>query len=91
MKTCFRQSAAAPAAASGNEPVLEIRGLRIGLPKGGDRADAVADVSFSVAPGEIAHATFRADRPGGDFAWLVDGAPSGRFAVSGSHLEEGRR
>jgi peptide/nickel transport system ATP-binding protein len=44
---------AAPAAASGNEPVLEIRGLRIGLPKGGDRADAVADVSFSVAPGEI--------------------------------------
>jgi len=44
---------AAPAAGSGNEPVLEIRGLRIGLPKGGDRADAVADVSFTVAPGEI--------------------------------------
>ncbi len=44
-----------------------------------------------VAPGEIAHATFRADRPGSDFAWLVDGAPSGRFAVTGSHLEDGRQ
>lgn len=44
-----------------------------------------------VAPGEIAHATFRADRPGADFAWLVDGAPSGRFAVTGSHLEDGRQ
>ncbi|MEK7347878.1 MAG: hypothetical protein AABZ94_03335 [Candidatus Eisenbacteria bacterium] len=44
-----------------------------------------------VAPGEIAHATFRADRPGGDFAWLVDGVPTGHFAVSGSHLEEGRQ
>jgi hypothetical protein len=44
-----------------------------------------------VAPAEIAHATFRADRPGGDFAWLVDGTPSRRFAVSGPHLDEGRR
>ena len=44
-----------------------------------------------VAPSEIAHATFRADRPGGDFAWLVDGTPSGRFAVSGPHLDEGRQ
>ena len=44
-----------------------------------------------VEPTEIVHATFRADRPGGDFAWLVDGVPSGRFAVSGPHLDEGRR
>lgn len=42
-------------------------------------------------PGETAHAAFRADRPGGDLAWLVDGTPTGRFAVSGSHLDEGRR
>ena len=34
-------------------PVLEIRGLRIALPKDGDRAEAVSDVSFSVAAGEI--------------------------------------
>ncbi len=37
----------------GRAPILDIRGLRIGLPKGGDRDDAVAGVSFSVAPGEI--------------------------------------
>ncbi|HEU4725607.1 MAG TPA: hypothetical protein VFU59_09980 [Candidatus Eisenbacteria bacterium] len=41
-----------------------------------------------VVPGEIAHATIRADRPGGDLAWLVDGNPAGRFAVTGSHLDE---
>jgi peptide/nickel transport system ATP-binding protein len=34
-------------------PVLEISGLSISLPGGGDRAHAVQDVSFSVAPGEI--------------------------------------
>ncbi len=49
------RNGAAPAdgASSGQEPVLEIRGLRIGLPKGSDRADAVVNVSFTVAPGEI--------------------------------------
>jgi len=31
------------------------------------------------------------DRPGDDFPWLVDGRPSGRFVVAGSHLEDGRR
>jgi peptide/nickel transport system ATP-binding protein len=34
-------------------PVLEVKDLRIGLPSGGDRADAVAGVSFHVDPGEI--------------------------------------
>jgi len=34
---------------------------------------------------------FLADRPGEDFAWVVDGRPAGRFAVTGSHLEEGHR
>jgi peptide/nickel transport system ATP-binding protein len=38
---------------SGAGPVLDIRGLRIALPKGGDRPEAVSDVSFSVAAGEI--------------------------------------
>ena len=41
-----------------------------------------------VTPGEFAHAILRADRPGSDLAWLVDGTPTGRFAVTGSHLEE---
>jgi peptide/nickel transport system ATP-binding protein len=34
-------------------PVLELKNLSIGLPKGSDRANAVSDVSLSVAPGEI--------------------------------------
>ena len=34
-------------------PVLELKNLSIGLPKGGDRANAVSDVSLTVAPGEI--------------------------------------
>jgi peptide/nickel transport system ATP-binding protein len=34
-------------------PVLEVRGLTIGLPSGGDRATAVREVSFTVGRGEI--------------------------------------
>ena len=34
-------------------PVLSISGLTVGLPSGGDRANAVEDISFSVGPGEI--------------------------------------
>jgi peptide/nickel transport system ATP-binding protein len=34
-------------------PVLEVRSLTVGLPAGGDRAIAVADVSFQVGRGEI--------------------------------------
>jgi len=34
-------------------PVLEVRDLSIALPRGGDRPNAVSQVSFSVAPGEI--------------------------------------
>ncbi|QCI66573.1 ABC transporter ATP-binding protein [Phreatobacter stygius] len=34
-------------------PVLDIRNLSVRLPKGGDRAHAVDNVSFSVNPGEI--------------------------------------
>jgi hypothetical protein len=35
--------------------------------------------------------SFFADRPGDDFAWIVDGEPRGRLAVTGSHLIEGHR
>jgi hypothetical protein len=41
--------------------------------------------------GEIREHEFLADRPGEDFAWLVDGEPRGRLAVTGSHLVEGHR
>jgi hypothetical protein len=34
---------------------------------------------------------FLADRPGEDFAWVLDGIPTGRFAVTGSHLMDGHR
>jgi hypothetical protein len=51
-----------------------------------DRVSAPA-----VAPGETLRVEFLADRPGEDFAWLVDGRPCGRLAVAGSHLVEGHR
>lgn len=34
---------------------------------------------------------FLADRPGDDFAWVVNDRPAGRLVVSGSHLVEGHR
>jgi hypothetical protein len=34
---------------------------------------------------------FLADRPGEQFAWLVDGQPRGRLDIAGSHLVEGHR
>ncbi|MGL6112836.1 MAG: ABC transporter ATP-binding protein, partial [Rubrivivax sp.] len=40
-------------AADTQAPVLELKNLSIGLPKGSDRDNAVTDVSLSVAPGEI--------------------------------------
>jgi len=49
----------------------------------GDRLDLL------VAPGRTGRSVFRAERPGQEFVWLVDGVPSGRFIVTGSHLIEG--
>ena len=51
-----------------------------------DRIDIPA-----LAPGGVWTGEFLADRPGDDFAWLLDGRPAGRFAVTGSHLVEGHR
>lgn len=47
--------------------------------------------STAIEPGETREHGFLADRPGEDFAWLLDGAPRGRLAVTGSHLVEGHR
>ncbi len=46
---------------------------------------------LTLGPGESARREFVADRPGEDFAWLVDGSPQGRFEVAGSHLAEGHQ
>jgi hypothetical protein len=40
----------------------------------------------SLAAGETRVLEFVADRPGEDFTWLINGQPSGRFVVTGSHL-----
>jgi hypothetical protein len=45
----------------------------------------------SLAPGETRRLSFLVDRPGDDFAWLVQGRPAGRLSVTGSHLIEGHR
>jgi peptide/nickel transport system ATP-binding protein len=36
-----------------NDNVLEVKNLTVSLPKSGDRANAVENISFTVAPGEI--------------------------------------
>ena len=48
-------------------------------------------ISKRIGARETAVILFRADRPGEDFAWLVDGRPAGRLVVAGSHLEEGHQ
>ena len=51
-----------------------------------DRIAAAYVPSDSVWRGE-----FVADRPGEDFAWMLEGTPVGRLRVTGSHLVEGHR
>ncbi len=60
--------------------------VRLSLAGYEDRLPAAA-----IAPGATWRGEFLADRPGEDFAWLVDGQLMGRFAVTGSHLLEGHR
>lgn len=47
--------------------------------------------AHTLAPGETWRAEFLADRPGDDFAWMVNGQPAARLSVAGSHLVEGHR
>lgn len=44
-----------------------------------------------IRPDSVWRGRFLADRPGDDFAWMVEGEPLGRLAVQGSHLVEGHR
>jgi hypothetical protein len=62
------------------------RGVRLSLAGYQDRL-AIPEL----APGSSWTGEFFADRPGEDFAWLIDGVPAGRLAVTGSHLVEGHR
>ena len=39
-------------AETATQPVVEVRGLTVRLPKGGDRVNAVEDINFSIAPRE---------------------------------------
>jgi hypothetical protein len=45
----------------------------------------------ALEPGNTWSGEFSADRPGEDFAWILDGLPVARLAVTGSHLVEGHR
>ena len=44
-----------------------------------------------VPPDSTWRGEFVADRPGEDFAWMLEGQPVGRLQVTGSHLVEGHR
>lgn len=44
-----------------------------------------------VPPDSAWRGEFVADRPGEDFAWMLEGTPVGRLEVRGSHLVEGHR
>ncbi len=68
---------------------LMLRAVNLGtLPRTLSLSGYEERLRLVVTPGEFAHAILRADRPGSDLAWLVNGTPTGRFAVTGSHLEE---
>jgi hypothetical protein len=60
--------------------------VEIALPGYEDRLPAV-----TIEPGETWTGELQADRPGEDFAWMVNGKPAGRLVVAGSHLVEGHQ
>ena len=81
---------AASVVSNGTRVHLEIigrgrRAVRMSLSGYQDR------VALAIAPGETARVVFTTDRPGQDFAWLMDSVPVGRVEVTGSHLVEGHR
>jgi hypothetical protein len=60
------------------------REARISLPGYEDRLAPI-----SVAPGSTWSGSFVADRPGDDFAWMLDDRPAAKLEVEGSHLVDG--
>lgn len=72
--------------------------VRLRIENAGDAARTLVLAGYedrlsppTLAPGAVWSGEFVADRPGEDFAWLVNGQPAGRLAVTGSHLIEGHR
>jgi len=72
--------------------------VRLSVTNGGTRPASLTLMGYQdrfsvtqVTPGSVWRGEFVADRPGDDFAWMLDGAPVGRLAVTGSHLVEGHR
>ena len=60
--------------------------VRVALSGYEDRLDIGAIAAGAGWTGE-----FTADRPGEDFAWVIDRRPEARLVVTGSHLVEGHR
>ena len=60
--------------------------LRVRLTGYEDRVD-----TGEIEPGGTWRGEFVADRPGEQFAWLVNEQPLGRLDIRGSHLVEGHR
>jgi len=94
LRVAFADGVARPEVAS----VPEGRQLTLTLTNEGTRFIQVDLAGYedrvppaSLGPGATRTVTFLADRPGEAFAFLVDGEPCGRLAVTGSHLPEGHR
>lgn len=72
--------------------------VRLRVDHRGDRPSRLALAGYedlitipTLQPGAVWTGEFAAERPGDDFAWLLDGEPRGRLAVTGSHMVEGHR
>ena len=94
LRIAFADGAARPEAAS----IAEGRRLALTFVNEGAQAITVGLAGYEdrvppapLAPGASRTQVFVADRPGEAFAFLVDGEPTGRLAVTGSHLPEGHR
>jgi peptide/nickel transport system ATP-binding protein len=73
-------------------PVLTLDGVSVALPKGGDRTDAIADVSFHVGRGEIVCVVGESGSGKSVTAQAVMGLlPKGQLALTGGSIRlEGR-
>src|SRR4051812_40406739 len=70
-----------------SKPVLDVQGLTVRLPAGADRVNAVENVSFSVAPGEIVCVVGESGSGKSVTAHAVMGLlPPGELTVTSGHV-----